>query len=266
MTLIEVMLAAAILATIVVITWGSLSSSFRLRTASLDKFERYRTVQQTLDRMSREISMAFVTNVGLNASSLSGEATYRTIFDGQENELNFTSLAHVRTRVGDVASEQCEISYRLERRRGEDGQQTTVLIRREQAPIDANPDSGGIKYVMLPDVVSVRFEYWDSTREIAGDGWIRSWDAIRDHNGMLPERVRITLEVKHPTLDRQTLTFMTQTEIFLREPLVIVPENIAAEQRAVQQAIEEELRRQGFEDNSLLRGRDLDDFFSDDMR
>lgn len=226
MTLIEIMLALAILATIMALTWGSVSSSFRFRTATLDKFDRYRAVQTSLDRMSREISMAFVTNIGQITTNERNEVTYHTAFIGDDDELTFTSLAHVRTRADSPTSEQCEITYRLERQRGLDGRMHQNLVRREQAPIDDDPEEGGVKYTMIEDVRDIRFEYWDRDMEIAGEAWLRDWDAIQDHGGKLPLRVRITIEVEHPLNDRETLEFSTQAQIAITEPLVIIPPDL----------------------------------------
>lgn len=263
MTLIEVMLAVAILAVIVVLTWGSISTSFELRRASLEKFERYRTIQQSLDRMSREISMAFVTNIGQEATNDRGEITYRTAFIGTDDELTFTSLSHVRTRTDEVASEQCEVSYRLERQRGADGEYHRNLVRREDAPIDDDPEEGGIKYTLLEDVEQITFEYWDSTREIAGEAWVRQWDAINDHEGMLPSRVRITIEVPHPTLDNRTLEFVTQTQVLLVDPLIIVPPDVEADRQALIEEIQRQLDEEGYDDFSNIDPADLPDWGND---
>lgn len=237
MTLIEVMLAIAILATIMGLTWGTVSSSFRYRTASLDKFDRYRASQQALERMSRELSMAFVTNIGQGATNDRGEVTYSTGFWGDDDEVSFTSLAHVRTRAGEPTSEQCEITYRLERQRGTDGDMHQNLVRREQAPIDDEPEEGGVKYTLLYDVEDIRFEYWDATREIAGEAWVRSWDALSEHNGQLPVRVKITLEVAHPLIENETIEFVTQTRLAMPDPLVILPPDVL---EAISQATAED--------------------------
>lgn len=250
-TLIEIMLALAILATLVALTWGTVSSSFKFRRATLDKFDRYRVVQMAMDRMSREISMAFVTNIGQIATNDRGEVTYQTAFIGKDDELTFTSLSHVRTREGEAASEQCEISYRIESQRGLDGDMHDNLVRREDAPIDDDPEEGGVLYAMLRDVESVRFEYWDPTREIAGEAWVRQWDAINDHDGQLPSRVRITLEVQHPLLPRETLEFTTQTEILLQDPLNVLPPDIAeALQEVAAELTEGEICNDGIDNNN----------------
>ena len=225
-TLIEIMLAMAILATLMALTWGTVTSSFRFRRATLDKFDRYRTVQQAMDRMSREISMAFVTNIGQVPTNERGEVNYLTGFFGENDEIAFTSLAHVRTRTDEAASEQCEISFRLDTQRGEDGDMHQNLVRREDATIDDKPEEGGTLYPMLRDVERIRFEYWDPTREIANEAWVDQWDAVNDHEGELPSRVRITLEVQDPLLERRTLEFSTQTEIFLQHPIEMLPPDL----------------------------------------
>lgn len=258
MTLMEIMLAMTILATLITLTWSTISASFALRKASLDKFDRYRSIQMTMERMSRELSMSFVTNIGQESTNVTGEITYRTIFEGDAEELHFTALSHVRTRIDEPSSEQTEVSYRLERRQGEDGRYHTHLVRRSQFPIDDTPDEGGFVDVLLEDVEDITFEYWDGTREIAGDAWVRQWDAFNDHDGRLPDRVQITLKVPHPINEDRTLEFTTQTQLYLNKPLVVIPQDVARERDALIQEIEAQLAAEGFEE---FQG--LDDFGED---
>ncbi|TVR04016.1 MAG: prepilin-type N-terminal cleavage/methylation domain-containing protein [Deltaproteobacteria bacterium] len=250
MTLIEIMLALVIFTTLIVLTWGSITSSFRLRAASLDRFEQYRLVQNAMDRMSRELSMAFVTNIGDPPTNDRREVTYRTLFEGERDSVTFTSFAHVRTRAGQVATDQAAITYRIERRRGRDGRLVPHLVRRSETPIDATPERGGTRFALLAEVQSVTFEYWDGDRTMAGSGWTRSWDASQ-HEGRLPERVRITVEMPHPHLRNQTMTFRSQAFIHLREPVVIIPASVmeslqraASDEEALEQLDEGGTRRQ----------------------
>lgn len=238
LTLVEVMLAMALLATMVGLTWGTVAQSYRLQRASLDRYDRHRGVQMALDRMARELSMAFVTNVGQVATNEQNEITYRTIFEGRDDEIVFTALAHLRTRVGEPASEQCELTYRIESMRGEDGEMHRNLVRREDAPIDDDPESGGVTFVLLEDVEDITFEFWDGDQEIAGEAWTPQWDAIEEQSGRLPERVRITVEVEHPSRRNETLTFTTQTSLHLTKPLVVLPSNLAAQLNQIQDELE----------------------------
>lgn len=258
-TLIEIMLALAILATLIALTWGTVTSSFRFRRATLDKFDRYRTVQQAMDRMAREISMAFVTNIGQVATNDQGEINYVTGFFGSDDELAFTSLAHVRTLADEAASEQCEISFRLESQRGEDGDMHQNLVRREDSIIDDEPEEGGTLYPMLRDVERIRFEYWDPTREIADEAWVDQWDAVNDHEGQLPSRVRITLEVQDPLIERRTLEFSTQTEIFLQNPIEMLPPDLQAALDGALNAVDESINCHDGIDNDQDGAIDCDD-------
>ena len=218
MTLIEVMLAVAILATIMVITWGAVSTSFKVRTATIEKFDRFRNVQLAMNRMARELSMAFITLDADQLPTTDGEIVYRTTFEGEEDSIDFTSLSHVRMYDDEVASEQCEISYRLDTVTGDDGKQHHSLVRREQAPVDDKPDKGGTVYTLIEDVEDVRFEYWDSTTEVADEAWVDSWD-FKQHNGQLPSRVRITVEIEQPLRRDKKLKLSTETPINLIEPI-----------------------------------------------
>jgi hypothetical protein len=245
------MLAVALLATISVITWGTVSTSFRLRAATLDKFERYRVLQNAMNRMTREISMAFITSPEVSESKVCGDQVYQTTFEGDDDELTFTSLAHVRVRSDDTASEQAEISYRVENSPGLDGKMHRNLIRREDAPIDARVDRGGVRYVLVEDVEDVTFEYWDGTREIAGDAWVREWKA-KDRENILPSRVRITIKVKHPTRQDRTVEIATQTTLSMLEPIDLI--KLTEAQKQSQQRDED---RQRIESEGLRQLGDL---------
>ena len=218
LTLIEVMLAVALLATITVILWGTVSTSFKIRNATIDKFERNRVVQQAMGRMVREIATAFITTPNADPTNNKREVMRETVFDGTDDELNFTGFCHVRIREDEVAGVEAELTYRIESMTGDDGKIHRNLVRREDAPIDAHADKGGVVYTMVEDVEDVRFEYWDGSKEIAGEAWAREWDASA-HDGQLPSRVRITLKVKHPLRDDRSITMSTQTTIALTEPI-----------------------------------------------
>ncbi|MBN1946127.1 MAG: prepilin-type N-terminal cleavage/methylation domain-containing protein [Bradymonadales bacterium] len=229
-TLVEVLISLTILATMMAIMWGAFGSAFRLRDQATAKYERLRTVQATMRRMQREISMAFVTKIGETPTNLQGEVTYTTAFIGESDRLDFTNFAHVRTRVGEAACEQAEISYFLRRNRGPDGRLRQDLMRREQAPIDDDPEQGGVVYTMLEDVNAIEFEYWRPDREIAGDAWEWEWDTRDNEITELPPRVRVTIEIPHPVLPRDTLTFSVQSEIHLTQPIGFATPSVVADQ------------------------------------
>lgn len=59
-TLIEVMLAIGILVSITVIVWGSIGLSFQARDHMVKSFDQFQSLRQGMDRMTRELSMAFI--------------------------------------------------------------------------------------------------------------------------------------------------------------------------------------------------------------
>lgn len=242
-TLIEVMISATLLAALLVIMWGAFANTYATRDAADARFESIRAAQAALRRMQREISMAFVSKIGEVPTNEEGEVTYQTAFKGNDHRLDFTAFAHMRTRAGETASEQAEVSYYLASVRGHDGRLHQNLVRREQAPIDGDMEEGGYIYTLLQDVETLTFEYWKPDMEIAGESWEREWDSTEVGVVGLPPRVRITLEIMDPIcqiaetdqarrscqLQKPPVTFVAQAEIPLTLPIGFATHNLSEE-------------------------------------
>lgn len=246
LTLIEVLLSMAILASMVLLTVGTTTSSFRMRNRTVDNFETYRATRQAVDRMTRELSMAFVVHPQatelLEQASQDTELRYRTIFEGSDREITFTTMGHVARFDDEASSGQAEITYRIDGQRGDDGRIHDNLVRREDAPIDGKPEDGGYIYTVLRDVERVKFEYWDGDTEIAGDAWESSWDAFENQaDPSLPDRVRITIEVKHPHAKNRTIKFTGVADIIIQEPLKILPTDLVQAYEDQQDTAEQQL-------------------------
>jgi prepilin-type N-terminal cleavage/methylation domain-containing protein len=259
-TLVEVMLALAILVSITALVWGSISYSFQSRDRMMGAFDQFQQIRLAVDRMSREFSMAFVTRhanrrehlpgvddldgedqealvgqlvQGEDAAALEqelqGEARDRyieTAFVGKDDEVHFTSLSHVRTQPGELASDQCEISYivRNAKQRSPDGRLRRELIRREDSSLDDDVESGGVIYTLIDDVEDVKFEFWEEGEEgdeEASGRWTNAWDSRKgDQKGKLPNRVKITIDVAVPGTERKAKrTFVTQAPIVMNRML-----------------------------------------------
>ncbi len=244
LTILEVMIALALLATISALTWGTMSSSFKLRNAATTRFETLQSMRRAVDRITTELSMAFVVDEDFEELAANREITYRTVFEGDNDELTFTTMSHLQYYDDMPSSGQAEITYRVQSQRGRDGRMHRNLVRREDAPIDDRPDRGGRLYTVLRDVEDLEFEYWDGDREIAGDAWTRSWDAYGDHEGVLPDRVRVRVEVKNPFGNRDNFTIVGQARIQLRDPLFILPADMAEALDSIADAQEDQLQNQ----------------------
>jgi general secretion pathway protein J len=115
-TLMEIALAVSIVAVMGTLTWGSLSQSFDAYETVKDIDQRYHNVRVAMNRMSREIAMAFLTQPGRDFGK---EQMWKTAFVGKSGsdfaELQFTSFAHEVLREDAKESDQCEIGYTVER-------------------------------------------------------------------------------------------------------------------------------------------------------
>lgn len=263
-------MAIGILVSITVIVWGSIGLSFQSRAQMVESFDQFQSLRQAMDRMTRELSMAYISThanrrenlpdpKGLLEAELaaSGEGEidsaderlqdalassiekqldqqkarshyYETAFVGKGQEVTFTSMAHTRTRAGERSSEQCEISYfvRTSRRRQKDGRLVRELVRREDTTLDDDIEDGGVIYTLIDEVEDVKFEYWKQGKEgdlEDGGRWVDAWDSRKaEYRGTLPRRVRMTITVPRPGVERgrdNTRTFTTQAQIMMTTAL-----------------------------------------------
>ena len=242
-TLIEVLLAIAILATLVVAVMGIMTTNFTMRNRSAQMTEVHQSATMALRRITSELNSAFYVSELSEDMAQNREIRYRTVFDGRRDEITFTTMGYMQRFTDEAAGDQAALTYRIESRRDRDGHSRPVLVRREEAPIDDRPERGGRVTVVAENVKSIRFEYWDPDREIGDDAWVDQWDVEHDDGERLPSRVRVTLEIEHPILPRETLMYSMQANIRLTEPLLLLPADVAEAlgqaQRQSEQAIED---------------------------
>jgi type II secretion system protein J len=207
-SLMEVMVASALLAIVGGLLYTSLSSSLTAKEAVEGTSNRYHLARQALSRMVDEISMAYMSN-HVNQTDPRG----RTAFVGERQELHFTALGY-QPRVADSKrGGSRELSYFLDvdDRTGEQG-----LLRREQPDPDEELDEGGREQTLLPYVTELSFEYWDDQTQ----DWKDTWDTQESATlGRLPSRVRIQFTAKMGDEDGVEQEFMTQARVFLLKPL-----------------------------------------------
>jgi general secretion pathway protein J len=207
-TLVELLIAVAITATIGAMTVGSFVQVDRATQLTRAQGDRQAAARLALTRLSREVSMAFL-------SDNYDHARYRervTLFVGREDELLFTTMAHQRLHRDVRESDQAVVEYVLERDPDRAGEE--ALFRRSKPRLDDEPDRGGRKDLVADRVTSFRLRYWDPRR---GE-WAREWTTrSTEHANELPSRVRFELEVAKD--GGGTEKFVTEARIALRRPL-----------------------------------------------
>lgn len=213
-TLLEVMIAVAILALIGGLTWKSFETASDLKSRVESAEEREQTVRGALTRMSRELSMAFLSE-HYDRKRYRTRPTLFQVRNGRgDADLLFTSFAHERLAQDAKESDQAAFEYALAP--AEDGSGKRDLFRRVKTVIDEDIDRGGAREALAADVLAFSVECWDpKDRE-----WRTEWSsngADRTGGVLLPPRVKLTMVIKDERGVERTYT--TQTRIFLGQPL-----------------------------------------------
>ena len=189
-TLIEVMIALAILAFVTSIMWGSFSQTATNKRVIERAQDRAHTVRVALLRMAREIEMAYWND------EVPPGTDRRTMFVGTSrgdvDELTFSAFAHQRLRGGLNEGDTALINYFGER--DPDDRRVLNLMRREtrRLQLDDPKTIPGETYVLCPDVSRVKFQYYDYKKK----QWESEWSTLdASGNQFIPSHVRITLTV-----------------------------------------------------------------------
>jgi len=181
------MIAVAITGLMGVMVAGAFRQVDRAHQITRDQGDRYAGARLALTRMSRELSMAFLSE-HYDQNRLRERPT---LFVGKEDDLLFTTMAHQRLARDARESDQSVVQYTVESDPEHSGEQ--ALFRREKPHIDEEPDRGGRKDLVADHLQSFRIDYWDAKKQ----DWQREWSSRSvDHTGELPVRVRIQLELK----------------------------------------------------------------------
>lgn len=249
-TIVEVLIAVAILASLTALMWASIANMFSTRDVIEQRASRYHQVRVTMNRMAKEIASTYIAGPEFGAEEIPGQETFGMGADGEQSEeeammaaqgqqpiqlgmvgrddeLHFTAFSHVRTMPREKSSEHAEVGYFIRSRRNEEGEMVDMLMRREDTTADDDLTRGGVIYKMLPEVESIEFEYWDAGQvelgtfeEIAEGRWVNQWDTTRrEHGGRLPTRIKIRLTLPPQGANSEPEVFVTETLIHTTEVL-----------------------------------------------
>lgn len=189
-TLIEVMLVMAIFASLLTLMWSSFSEASRNKKRVEAAQERTHTVRVALLRMAREIEMAYRSDNN-PVSSTEQRTRFVGVSRPDVDELTFSAFAHQRLRSGVAEADTSMIMYYGER--DPDDRRVLNLMRRETRRLQALDPAAipGEAYVLCPDIVRLKFGYFDIRRK----EWRDEWDTRPGKQGYLPVHVRIELTV-----------------------------------------------------------------------
>lgn len=193
-TLIEVLVAIAVLLVMSTMSWEAVSASMQVNELLALGDQTQRTARSALAKLRRELQLAYLTP---NREAVN---TYQTTFvglDDNPDQLFFATLAHQRLYRNSRESDQAEISVWTEPSPREQGD-GHILYHRESPRIDEVPDEQGTILPLAYNVRTFNVRYLDNTL----NEWVDEWDVRNAETPYrLPRAVQIGLVLLSPDPD-----------------------------------------------------------------
>jgi general secretion pathway protein J len=189
-TLLELLVAVAVLAMISTLIYGAFAGMKRSKEGLQRVSDRYREGRLAMARISRELQSAYLSKHVPIDQSLTVQATAFIGSRGSPaDRVDFNSFAHRRLDRDRHESDQVEISYFSSRDPERDG--VIDLVRRVSTRADLEPESGGRVEVLATDIDLFDLEYLDP---LTGQ-WLETWDTRQavGQPDRLPLQVRVLL-------------------------------------------------------------------------
>jgi type II secretory pathway pseudopilin PulG len=216
-TLLEVLLAFAILSFITTIIWGTFSQTNIIKKRTEAVQDRSHAARVALMRLSRELEMAFLSD-----SENPAVQERRTMFISETqrdvDELRFSWFGRQRLRTDIPESDTSVIMYYAQT--DPDDPSVTNLMRRETRRLEAvDPRTiPGESYVLCPGVARLKFSFFDYKKK----EWREDWSTMgADGLQYLPTHVRIALTIYDEKGREQTYT--SSSRIMMTERVAYRP-------------------------------------------
>lgn len=172
-TIAEVLVAILITSIVAGVIHASYRGALRIIYASQEDMERTTMARLMLDRVSGDLSCAFLRGgkeylvfVGADGGDTPGA-----------DSVTFITATHLRSERDARESILSEVTYSLD--------PEGYLLRREDPSLDEDPFSGGDTRAIGEGVAGFDLEY------LGDEGWVPSWDSREDDS--LPRAARVTL-------------------------------------------------------------------------
>lgn len=186
-TLLEVLIALALLAILSAALYGTWFSLVRGREAATTAMEGRRELRDTVDDLHRELSAAFYS---FGNDRLHFVVEDRDFFGKPASTLNFTTLS-APLASDQKLSDQTEVQYvPLEK----DGK---IVLTKQTRDVYSEAEP-----FPVPRMEQVEGFLVECSAD--GEKWVRSWDTTL--NKSLPQMVRVSIQVKDGS---QVVTFVT---------------------------------------------------------
>lgn len=218
LTLLEVMIASAVMVIMMSLAWKTISNTSDSRRTFEKYEERNHELRMALGRVVADFEAAYLSrNEDINASH---PRTMLVVKSGSKvPEVRFSTLGHRVLWADANESDQTVIQY-LAHNDNEHSGQVDWIRREQRRPSNQPPEEEPAEYdVLVHDVEGVKIELWNWKNS----EWQQVWDTTQAdaQRGWLPSRVRITITVKNA--EGHDIKLSTQARILMQEPLNFSP-------------------------------------------
>ena len=197
-TLIEVLVAIAIIALIALLIYSAFAGMSRSRNTMMSVSGRYQAGRAAMQRIARELSSAYMSG-HKNFMRLQNQPQTGLIGKkGRPDRIDFTAFAHQRLQENRHESDQTEIGYYCSRSRDSGA---LDLMRRAARSIDSDMTRGGGVDTMAEGVDDFTLRYLDPVTNEWQDGWDSTQAAAQ--YGRLPSQIWVTLVLNNGPGGRQ---------------------------------------------------------------
>jgi general secretion pathway protein J len=220
-SLIEIMVAMVLMAMMGVLLMVSINSSISARDKVEEISDRYQMVRQALTRMSREISMAYLSK-HINII----DPAYITQFKGRKDSLYFSAFGNVVRQKDAKESDQQVLGYYLDT--NSEGHKS--LMRKFQANLNLDVEKGGRAQVLCPNISKLEFLYYDDQlnkwdeewiadpTNMVAEGLLSGQQANKNQKQWrLPSYVKITLTAEME--EGVEMKWISETQIPMKDPI-----------------------------------------------
>ena len=213
MTLLELMVATAVMTSMMFITWQVITSTASAKRSVETQLEGDHEIRIALERIVRDIEGAY-----LSTNENQNEKNRRTLFIGKDasdiDDLRFSSMVHSSLWADAKESEQTMITY-LKEADKDDSSKTNILRWESRRLSNKDWDDEPAEVdVLLHNVKRLDFTFYDPK----DTDWSDTWDSTNTQTGRLPAYIKIRLEIEGNG-DSKPLVFTTQARPMLQEQL-----------------------------------------------
>ncbi len=187
MTLMELLIATAIVAVLVVFSFLTIRGSTEVATETNARAELSKMGRNAIDRMRQELGQAFISQNQTEYFKTIFKATDRDPID----EVYFVARGHEKRYAELKEADYAEYGYWSEP--DMHGGNFRTLMHREARIVDDDPERGGTVQALSHSVRELNLRYYDEKKE----EWIDEWDSeSADFANRVPEAVEIRLSLE----------------------------------------------------------------------